>query len=146
MGLKGKLISQTEMKCAGHLLHEHFKSNPHQSSTMSPDKIKNFTLHEGQLGSTGSVVSWKYILGGKEQHVKHLVHIDDETKSITFNFVEGDLTQLYKSMAATLSAEGNWMTWTIVYEKLNENIPEPIDVLEFCIGFLKDLEPHHVGK
>lgn len=63
MGLKGKLIAQIEMKCAGDLLHEHFKSNPHQTSTMSPNKITNFTLHEGQLGSTGSVVSWKFVLG-----------------------------------------------------------------------------------
>ncbi|XP_009612232.1 kirola-like [Nicotiana tomentosiformis] len=146
MGLKGKLISQMEMKCAGDLLHEHFKSNPHQTSTMSPDKITNFTLHEGQLGNTGSVVSWKYVLGGKERHAKQALHIDDAKKSITFNFLEGYMNELYKSMTATLTAEGNWMTWTLVYEKLNENIPEPLDLLELAICLLKDLEPHHVGK
>ncbi|XP_059291501.1 kirola-like [Lycium ferocissimum] len=146
MGLKGKLVSQIEMKCAGHLLHEHFKSNPHKTSTMSPNKVTNFALHEGQLGHTGSVVSWKFILGGKERHAKQVLHIDDSKKSITFNFVEGYMNELYKSMTVTLTADGNWMTWTIVYEKLNENIPEPIDLLELTIGLLKDLEPHHVGK
>uniref|UniRef100_M1B313 Major latex protein n=1 Tax=Solanum tuberosum TaxID=4113 RepID=M1B313_SOLTU len=62
MGLEGKLISQIEMKCSGHLLHDHFKSNPHKTSVMSPDKITNFTIHEGQLGKTNSVVTWNYIL------------------------------------------------------------------------------------
>lgn len=90
MGLKGKLISQIEMKCAGDLLHEHFKSNPHQTSTMSPDKIKNFTLHEGQLGNTGSVISWKYVLGKPLFHFEFefaLVQVTDfSTFSLLFIF------------------------------------------------------------
>ncbi|XP_015084529.1 kirola-like [Solanum pennellii] len=148
MGLKGKLISQIETKCSGHLLHEHFKSNPHKTSAMSPDKITNFTLHEGQLGKTNSVVSWNYILGGKERHAKQVLHIDDEEKSITFNFKEGYMNELYKSMTLTLTliAEKNFITWTLVYEKLNENTPEPLDFIEFLIYLIKDLETHHVGK
>ncbi|KAF3613208.1 putative domain-containing protein-like [Capsicum annuum] len=63
MCVKGELISKIETKCAGHLLHEHFKSNPHQTSIMSPVKVTNFTFHEGQLGYTGSIVRWKYIIG-----------------------------------------------------------------------------------
>ncbi|OIT37982.1 mlp-like protein 43 [Nicotiana attenuata] len=87
MGLKGKLVAQIEMKCAGDLFHEHFKLNPLQTSTMSPDKITNFTLHEGQLGSTGSVVSWKFVLGGKERHAKQVLHIDDAKKSILLKVI-----------------------------------------------------------
>ncbi|KAK4729841.1 hypothetical protein R3W88_022829 [Solanum pinnatisectum] len=146
MGLKGRLISQIEMKCSGHLLYEHFKSNPHKTSVMSPDKITNFTIHEGQLGKANSVVSWNFILGGKERHVKQVLHIDDEKKSITFNFNEGYMNELYKSMALTLTAEENFITWTLVYEKLNENTPEPLNFMEFLIGLIKDLETHHVGK
>ncbi|TMW80977.1 hypothetical protein EJD97_013110 [Solanum chilense] len=92
------------MKCAGDLLHDHFKSNPHQTSSMSPDKVTNFTLHDGQLGKTNSVIGWKIILGE------------------------------------------NWITWSIMYEKLNENIPEPLDFMEFLIGLIKDLATHHVEK
>ncbi|XP_015167798.1 MLP-like protein 43 [Solanum tuberosum] len=104
MGLEGKLISQIEMKCSGHLLHDHFKSNPHKTSVMSPDKITNFTIHEGQLGKTNSVVTWNYIL------------------------------------------EEKMITWTLAYEKLNENTPEPLDFMEFLIGLIKDVETHHVRK
>ncbi|CAN4076230.1 unnamed protein product [Withania somnifera] len=146
MGLKGKLISQIEMNCAGHLLHEHFKSNAHQTSAMSPDRVTNFKFHEGQLGKTNSVVSWKYILGGKERHAKQVLHIDDVEKSMTFNFVEGYMNELFKSITVTLTAKENWITWTIEYEKLNETIPDPLDLMEFVIGVIKDLEPYHVGK
>ncbi|XP_006355259.1 kirola-like [Solanum tuberosum] len=146
MGLKGKLISQIEMKCSGHLLYEHFKSNPHKTSSMSPDKITNFTIHEGQLGKTNSVVSWNIILGGKERHAKQVLYIDDEEKTITFNFNEGFMNEIYKSMTLTLTAEENLITWTLVYEKLNENTPEPLDFMEFLVGLIKDLETHHVGK
>ncbi|KAG5581294.1 hypothetical protein H5410_051921 [Solanum commersonii] len=146
MSLKGKLIAQIEMKCAGDLLHEHFKSNPHQTATMSPDRVTNFTLHDGQLGKTNSVISWKYILGGKERHAKQVFHIDDAEKSITYNFIEGDMNELYNSMTLTLTLKNNWITWTIMYEKLNENIPEPLDFMEFIIGLTKDIATHHVGK
>lgn len=57
MSLKGKLISQIETKCSGHLLHEHFKSNPHKTSVVSPNKITNFIIYEGQLGKTNFAVS-----------------------------------------------------------------------------------------
>ncbi|KAK6782199.1 hypothetical protein RDI58_019995 [Solanum bulbocastanum] len=110
MGLKGKLFSQIEMKCSRHLLYEHFKSNPHKTSVKSPDKITNSTIHEGQLGKANSVVSWNIILGGKERHIKQVLHIDDEKTSITFNFNEGYMNELYKSMALTLTAEENFIT------------------------------------
>ncbi|XP_015055151.1 kirola-like [Solanum pennellii] len=146
MGLKGKLTSKLEMKCAGDLLHDHFKSNPHQTSTMSPDKVTNFTLHDGQLGKTNSVIGWKIILGGKERHFKQVVDIDDAAKSMTFNFIEGYMNELYNSMTVILTSKENWITWSIMYEKLDENIPEPLDFMEFLIGLIKDLATHHVGK
>lgn len=58
------------------------------------------------------------------------------------------MNELYNSMKLTLTliAEKNFITWTLVYEKLNENTPEPLDFIEFLIYLIKDLETHHVGK
>uniref|UniRef100_A0A3Q7IF75 Bet v I/Major latex protein domain-containing protein n=1 Tax=Solanum lycopersicum TaxID=4081 RepID=A0A3Q7IF75_SOLLC len=68
---------------------------------MSPDKVTNFTLHDGQLENTNSVIGWKITLGGKERHVKQVVHIDDAEKSMTFNFIEGYTNEFYYSMTLT---------------------------------------------
>lgn len=67
MGLRGKLIAKTEVKCGGELFHDHFSSKPHHIPNISPDKVHNFDIHEGELGTVGSVVSWKFTLG------KHLL-------------------------------------------------------------------------
>lgn len=56
------------------------------------------------------------------------------------------MNELYNSMKLTLTVKENWLTWTIMYEKLNENIPEPLDFMEFIIGLTKDIATHHVGK
>lgn len=53
-------------------------------------------------------------IGEKEWHDKHLRHIDDMIKSIAFNFLEGDMSELYKSIVVTFVAQGNWITWIIV--------------------------------
>uniref|UniRef100_A0A3Q7IG93 Bet v I/Major latex protein domain-containing protein n=1 Tax=Solanum lycopersicum TaxID=4081 RepID=A0A3Q7IG93_SOLLC len=65
---------------------------------------------------------------------------------MTFNFIEGYMNELYNSMIVILNAKENWITWSMLYEKLNENIHEPLDFMDFLIGLIKDLATHHVGK
>lgn len=65
---------------------------------------------------------------------------------MTFNFIEGYMNELYNSMTLILTVKENWITWSMMYEKLNQNIPEPLDFMEFLIGLIKDLEAHHAGK
>ncbi|KAL3830782.1 hypothetical protein ACJIZ3_019584 [Penstemon smallii] len=149
MGLIGKLVEKIEIKSDGDVFHEIFKERPHQISGMSPQKIQNCDLHEGEWGAVGSVIFWNYTHDGKERVAKNIIEaVDEEKKSITFKVVEGDLMELYKAIKLTVhvdtNGDDNIVTWTIEYEKLNEDIPDPNTLIQFCINLTKDIENHHL--
>ncbi|KAI5676594.1 hypothetical protein M9H77_07544 [Catharanthus roseus] len=149
MGLKGKLVGQIEIKSDGDVFHEIFRHRPHHISDMSPDKIQGVDLHDGEWGAVGSVVFWNYTHEDTAEGVKCLVEaIDEENKSVTFSVVDGDIAKLCKTFKATVDVdtkgENNVVTWTIEYEKLNEDVPEPISYLQFALNVTRDIEAHHL--
>ncbi|KAL2235106.1 UNVERIFIED_CONTAM: Kirola, partial [Sesamum indicum] len=149
MGLSGKLVSQIDIKCDGDVFHEIFRERPHHISGMTPHNIQNCDLHEGQWGTVGSVIYWNYTHDGKEKVAKEIIEaIDEEKKSVTFKVIEGDLMELYKTFKLTVhvdtNGDDNLVTWTLEYEKLSEDVPDPHTLMEFCLNVTKDIEKHHV--
>jgi hypothetical protein len=63
MGLKGKLVSQNDIKSDEDVFHELFKHKPPHISGISPDKVQGVDLHDGEWGAAGSVVYWNYTHG-----------------------------------------------------------------------------------
>ncbi|KAL8035006.1 hypothetical protein ABFX02_12G068800 [Erythranthe guttata] len=148
MGLSGKLVSETNIKSDGDVFHEIFRERPHHVPNMSPE-IQNCDLHHGEWGTVGSIIFWSYTHDGKESVSKQIIEaIDEEKKSVTYNLVEGDLMELYKTFKATVHVdtvgEDNLVTWTFVYEKLNEDVPDPHTLMELCVKLTKDIESHHL--
>ncbi|KAL3501902.1 hypothetical protein ACH5RR_036351 [Cinchona calisaya] len=152
MGLKGKMIGQTEIKGAGgDVFHDIISRRPHHLTNMSPVKVKGFTLINGGLGTVGSVICWNYTHEGKEKIGKQIIEDVDEVKqSVRFKMIEGDLMELYKSFIITyhVDKEGdyNLVTWTLEYEKLNENTPHPGTLLDFFLHMVEDIEAHHLKE
>ncbi|XP_015161037.1 kirola-like [Solanum tuberosum] len=143
MGLKGKLIASLEVTCGGHSVHDFFHTNTHHLTNISPSRLKHFEIHEGEIGKIGSIVSWKYYEDGKEMFVKTVIEaIDPQKNSITWNAIEGNLLDLYNSFNVIISSEHQWITYALVYEKKTEDIPEPLALLDYCIGVIKDIEGH----
>ncbi|XP_060206246.1 kirola-like isoform X1 [Lycium barbarum] len=152
MGLKGKLVSQTELKGCKDLFHEMFRHKPHHLPNVAPNSIKAVDLHEGDWGTVGSVVNWNYTLvDGKEEAVKVVVDdINEEKRLVTFKACEGHLTEQYKAFKATVhienEGENNLVLWTIEYEKQNEDVPEPFYYLQLAVNLTKDVDAHHVNQ
>ncbi|KAL3501903.1 hypothetical protein ACH5RR_036352 [Cinchona calisaya] len=152
MGLKGKMIGQTEIKGAGgDVFHEVFRQRPHHLANMSPEKVHGFTLLGGGLGTVGSVIQWDYTHDGKERVAKQFIeNIDEEKQSVRFKMIEGDLMDLYKTFIITYHVDKrvdyNLVTWTFEYEKLNENIPHPGTLLSLFLHVVEDIEAHHIKK
>ncbi|KAJ4950574.1 hypothetical protein NE237_027406 [Protea cynaroides] len=113
-----------------------------------PDDIHKSEVHEGDGKSVGTVHSFCFVLGGNTvASTKAKVKtIDKENKTLTFSACGGHLEELYSKY--TLNVEvfkkdgKNLVKGTIEYEKLNEEIPEPINYLELTIRFAKGLEAH----
>nr|GMD26631.1 kirola-like [Ipomoea batatas] len=135
MGLKGKLLGQIEISFHGDLFHEILGDRPHHLPSMS----KVMHAVEGQWGTQGCTTIFKYTQGGKTETSETVMDIiDNEKKIVKYRVVKGDLLKSYKSFIVTAEVEtngyDNFVTWTIVYEKLKEEIPEPLTFME----------PHHL--
>ncbi|WMV22950.1 hypothetical protein MTR67_016335 [Solanum verrucosum] len=149
MSLKGKLVSEINIKCDGDVFHEILRHKPHHMSSICPDKIQNVNIHEGEWGTVGSVSSWNFTHDGKEKVVKEIVEeIDEEKKLIKKKIIEGDILEDYKSFYITThvetKGENNLVTWIIEYEKKNANVPDPHTYMEFALNMTKDIETHHI--
>ncbi|CAI9785454.1 unnamed protein product [Fraxinus pennsylvanica] len=151
MGIKGKLVSQIDIKSDGDVFHEIFRERPHHLSGMSPANIQKCDLHEGQLGTVGSVIYLNYTHDGKDRVAKEIIEaIDVEKKSVTYRVIEGDLMELYNNFTLTIhvdtNGDDNLVTWTLEYEKKNENVPDPNTLMDVCLAVTKDIESHHLAK
>ncbi|OWM86175.1 MLP-like protein 43 [Punica granatum] len=128
--------------------HKLFSCRPQHIPKMSSPKLEDCKLHEGNWGKVGSVISWHYVEDGERKVAKEKIEaIDDEKRSTTFRVVDGDLTKLYKKFILIFQATpkegiGGVARWTLEYEKLSEEVPEPYATLEFCAQVTKDIDSH----
>ncbi|KAG8382751.1 hypothetical protein BUALT_Bualt05G0109900 [Buddleja alternifolia] len=148
MGLKGKLTVEKEIKCHGDVFPDLFRHNPHHLANIIPNHIQSCDLLEGEFGDLGSVSLWKYTDEGKEKYIKTVIEaIDEEKKLVKFKAAEGDVLQIYKEYTTTIHVDINGddhlVTWTIAYEKLREDSPDPISLLNLAINMTKEIEAHH---
>ncbi|KAJ6431706.1 hypothetical protein OIU84_019062 [Salix udensis] len=152
MTLCGKMEAEVEIKVSAETFHDVCSCRPHQLSNMSPAKVQNVDLHEGNWGKPGTVISWSYVLDGVPKSGKHVAEaIDDVKLSTTFKVIGGDITTEFKEfifiVQATPKGEGSCLVhWTVEYEKLNENVPDPRAMLELLIDISKDIEEHHLTQ
>ncbi|XP_022882316.1 kirola-like [Olea europaea var. sylvestris] len=149
MGLKGKLTAQIEMKAGGDVFHGLLSETPQQLPNISPNVIQGCDLHEGKWGTVGSVYIWKFIHDGKQKVGKDILEaIDKEKRSLTFNMIEGDLLELYKVFKIDFHVETHHgidlVTWTLDYEKLKDDVEEPLTFLGALINLSKDIESYHL--
>ncbi|KAG5236791.1 Csf-2 family protein [Salix suchowensis] len=142
MTLCGKMEGEVEIKVSAETFHDVFSCRPHHISKMSPAKIQNVDLHEGDWGKPGTVITWSYVHDGVAKIAKEVIEaIDDAKLSTTFKVIGGDITTDHSQ------GEGSCLAhWTLEYEKLNENVPDPHTLLEFCIHVSKDVEEHHLAQ
>ncbi|KAI3473687.1 hypothetical protein Pfo_031257 [Paulownia fortunei] len=145
-----KLIAQVAFKAGGDVFHHLVANKPQHLTNVTPGKIQACDLHQGNYGTNGSVIQWKYTVDGKEQTAKQVLQdIDEEKKQIAYKMLEGDLLELYKNMLITIHVETkggvDFVTWTIEYELLNADNPHPLPLLNFFIEFTKEVEAHIFG-
>ncbi|KAL0345204.1 UNVERIFIED_CONTAM: Kirola [Sesamum radiatum] len=150
-GLPCKLIAQVAFKAGATCFITSWLRSLNIWPNVTPGKIQACDLHQGNYGTDGSVIQWKYTLDGKAQTAKQLLHDIDETKKqIKFKMLEGDLVELYKNMIITVHVETkggvDFIIWTIDYELINADNPHPLSLLNWTIEFTKDMEAHISDK
>ncbi|XP_019160364.1 PREDICTED: kirola-like [Ipomoea nil] len=144
MGLKGKLIGQVEISFHGDLYHDIIGARPHHLPSMT----SGVHAVDGQWGTVGYTTIFKYTQDGKTEIAEKVIDaIDDEKKMVKYRVTKGDPLKSYKSFILTCQVDSNgddhFVSWTIDYEKLKEEIPEPLTYLDFLLKMTKEMEDHH---
>ncbi|XP_021293108.1 MLP-like protein 28 [Herrania umbratica] len=140
-----KMEVQTEIKSSADKFYDIFRSKMHLMPKICPQNFKDGKLVEGDWNSVGSVRLWFYVAAGNTETLKETTEaINDKSKTITFNILEGDLMKYYKSFKPILNvialAQGSLVKWTLEYEKQNEGIPDPIRYEDFLRSWSKNVD------
>ncbi|KAG6582122.1 MLP-like protein 43, partial [Cucurbita argyrosperma subsp. sororia] len=150
MALYGKLEIDVEIRASAKKFHEIIYQKPHHISKVSSDKIQGCELHEDEWGKLDTILYWHYVHDGKDCVAKTITEdVDEENNSLTWKVLEGDLGKSYKSFKMKIQCipkdKGSVIRYTLEYEKLHEQIPDPHTFLQLCAGIAKDIDAHLMG-
>ncbi|KAL4575526.1 hypothetical protein LXL04_022373 [Taraxacum kok-saghyz] len=148
------------------VFHELWKANPHEVPNLTPTTIQNCQILEGEVGTEGCIYTSflpfhintleinafddiYVIADGKDCVFKSLTQeINERKKSVTYKGLEGDLLELYKTFVVHIHVDtdgsNNLVTWTVEYEKMNPNDPDPDTLMELYKKMTKDIETCHL--
>ncbi|KAF3443598.1 hypothetical protein FNV43_RR14918 [Rhamnella rubrinervis] len=139
----GKLQAQTEIKSSADKFYGFFKNHIKRLVEMFPENLKSCELlGGGDELRTGTVMAWKYDLGTRLEAKVRVQALNEENKSFTFVFTEGDVLKVYNSLKAKLEVSGGLVKWSFEFDKANQNAPNPDPYLDLAIKVSKGLDDY----
>ncbi|KAI3909019.1 hypothetical protein MKX01_011778 [Papaver californicum] len=123
---------EVEINCSADKFYGFCKNDITQFQNYFPETFKSIHVIEGHQSSVGSVRLWKYVLDGHLITTKErMVYANDETRSITWSFLEGHITNVHPSfqiklLSVTPTREGVSLTkWSVNFDnsKGDSSIP-----------------------
>ncbi|KAL8161258.1 hypothetical protein V2J09_012747 [Rumex salicifolius] len=141
-----KLEAEVEIASTGDLFYEWFTNSPHHLLKLQPEVYKRCDLLEGEFGKPGFVVQWAYTLEGKSYMMKEKFEmVDKKNKILKLITLEGDVMDAYKSFEVNVRVLTNdkgvdIVKWSLEYEKIHQDMPDPHDHLEAAIQVTKKID------
>ncbi|XP_010683260.2 MLP-like protein 28 [Beta vulgaris subsp. vulgaris] len=144
-----KLEGEVEINCSADKLYEMNMATQRNIPNIGNTMCRVEEAHQGDLGSVGSIRRWNYIIEGESQYlIEKIVAIDEKNKTIHRSAIDGNIMKNhYRKFASTLCVVPKGNTCCIVkitleYEKMNEDAPEPHQLLQFGLDIFKKLARH----
>ncbi|KAF5450384.1 hypothetical protein F2P56_030742 [Juglans regia] len=149
--LSGKLSIEVEAKSSAPALYEANSKRLYETPKLCPTYLQKVDLVEGKWEEVGAVVNWHFLFEGKPVISQEIYEsIDDEKLSVTFKVIGGLLVEAYKSFKFVFQAipkkQGCLARWTVEYEKLNAEIPDPKQMLQFAADLIKEIDDNLLIK
>ncbi|KAH0450225.1 hypothetical protein IEQ34_020917 [Dendrobium chrysotoxum] len=113
-----------------------------------PQQYKSIQVIEGDGKSVGSIRAINYAEGIPfVKFAKEKIEVaDDANKLVSYSVIEGEILSYYKSFRPTLQVlskgDGAVVKWSVEYEKLNEEVPDPELIQEMAIQTFKELDAY----
>ncbi|KAJ6429881.1 hypothetical protein OIU84_021316 [Salix udensis] len=98
---------QTEIKSSADQFYEIFRSKQYLMPKICPEYIKGVQVVQGDWEAVGSIKLWTYVAGSSEIVKDTVEAIDDKTKSITYNILEGKNPDILQGLQVHCSGYDN---------------------------------------
>ncbi|CAA0405248.1 Bet v I/Major latex protein [Arabidopsis suecica] len=151
--LLGELEVEVEIKAPAAIFYHIYAGRPHHVAKATPRNVQSCDLHDGEWGTVGSIVYWNYVHEGQAKVAKERIElVEPEKKLIKFRVIEGDVMAEYKSFLITIQVTpkeggtGSVVKWHIEYEKIDENVPHPENLLPFFAEMTKEIDEHLLSE
>ncbi|XP_043695149.1 MLP-like protein 43 isoform X1 [Telopea speciosissima] len=150
MGLSGKLSVEMEIKSSANKYFHGWINHGALFSKAIPDDVHKSEVHEGDGKSLGSINSYCYVLEEDTALTakSRVEAIDEENKSLKFEAFDGHVGEFYSKFKVHVQIftkdDKNFVNYTLEYEKLIEEVPEPINYMGLVAKFNKGLDAHLV--
>ncbi|CAA7033750.1 unnamed protein product [Microthlaspi erraticum] len=147
MAMSGTYVAEVPLKGSAEKHYKRWKSENHLFPDAVGHHIQGVNLHHGDWDSHGSVRSWNYTCDGKQELFKEKRELDDANMAVTLRGAGGhvmDQLKLYDVIFQFIpkSREGCVCKVTIIWEKKNEDSPEPINYMKFVKSLAADMDGH----
>uniref|UniRef100_UPI00373FE479 Pathogenesis related 10-10 C155S mutant n=1 Tax=Papaver somniferum TaxID=3469 RepID=UPI00373FE479 len=146
-GLVGKLVTQLEVNCDADIFYKIVKHHEEVPNVI-PHFFTGVQVTKGDGLVSGCIKEWNYVLEGKAMTAVEETTHADETRTLTHHITEGDAMKDYKKFDVIVetnpkpNGHGSVVTYSIVYEKINEDSPAPFDYLKFFHQNIVDMSAH----
>ncbi|CAE5957518.1 unnamed protein product [Arabidopsis arenosa] len=162
MAMSGTYVAEVPLKGSAEKHYKRWRSQNNLFPDAIGHHVQGVTVHDGDWESHGSIKSWNYTLGrpyftlslsvwsyedGKPEVIKEKREIDDEKMALTFRGLEGHVMEQYKVYNVIVqfipkSKEGCVCKVTLIWEKLKEDSPEPVNYMKFVKSLVADMDDH----
>ncbi|CAA7033751.1 unnamed protein product [Microthlaspi erraticum] len=147
MATSGTYVTEVPLKGSAEKHYQRYKSENHIFPEAIGHHIQDVNLHHGDWDSHGSIRSWNYTIDGKQESFKEKRELDDANMVVTKRGVEGHAMDQFKVFDIIYqfipkSSEGCVCKITLIWEKKNEDTPEPINYMKFIKSLAADMDDH----
>ncbi|KAI3864402.1 hypothetical protein MKX03_028438 [Papaver bracteatum] len=153
-----RLHAEVELKnCTADQFYGFLKNEMTTLPQVIPHIFKSFQILAGDGKSEGTIRLSKVAMGTCHvEMVKDKIEaIDDESRTVSFSVVDGDVLRMYPKFEYTLtvtplvtqgSDQSCLLKLSVEYEKENEDVPHPHQYVEFATSANKAIASHLANK
>ncbi|XP_010445168.1 PREDICTED: MLP-like protein 328 [Camelina sativa] len=163
MATSGTYVTEVPLKGSAEKHYKRWKNENHVFPDAIGHHIQNVTVHEGEHDSHGSIRSWNYTWVCetrvlvvyicqmfKEEMFKEKREIDDETKTLTLRGLDGHVMEqlkVYDVIYQFIQKSDDTCVGkiTLIWEKRNDDSPEPSGYMKFVKSLVADMDNHVIN-
>ncbi|CAH2037612.1 unnamed protein product [Thlaspi arvense] len=149
MAMSGTYVTVVTLKGTAEKHYKRWRNETNRFPDAIGHHIQGVNVHDGDWDSHGhgTIKIWNYTRDGKEEMFKERIEMDDEKMAVTINGLEGHVMEELKVYVTTFqfipeSEEGCVCKVSMVWEKRNEDSPDPIKYMKFVEKMVADMDDH----